>query len=299
MLDAKIKELGEKLIELQTERDAVNAQYLELDKEKNLIVLNIEKVSEQIEAFKARRRELEPQLELVKEELKENGVDISNLVEIEISVEEITGRIQRLQRRMDELGDVNMRAIKSYDEVSERQNELKTKIDTLSNEKNQILDRMQGYENLKKDTFMNTYNNINDNFKEIFHRLSEGEGTLVLDNHEQPFTGGMSIEAQPRDKEKTRLNLMSGGEKSLTALAFVFAIQRYLPAPFYAFDEVDANLDGINVEKLADMVKTQAENTQFVVVSHRKPMIESANRTIGVTQKEKGITRVTGVKLRD
>lgn len=213
-------------------------------------------------------------------------------MEIEISVEEITGRIQRLQRRMDELGDVNMRAIKSYDEVSERQNELKTKIDTLSNEKNQILDRMQGYENLKKDTFMNTYNNINDNFKEIFHRLSEGEGTLVLDNHEQPFTGGMSIEAQPRDKEKTRLNLMSGGEKSLTALAFVFAIQRYLPAPFYAFDEVDANLDGINVEKLADMVKTQAENTQFVVVSHRKPMIESANRTIGVTQKEKGIHAV-------
>ena len=142
-------------------------------------------------------------------------------------------------------------------------------------------------------------NNINDNFKEIFHKLSEGEGTLILDNPEAPFTGGMSIEAQPRDKEKTRLNLMSGGEKSLTALAFVFAIQRYLPAPFYAFDEVDANLDGINVEKLADMVKTQAENTQFVVVSHRKPMIESANRTIGVTQKEKGITRVTGVKLRD
>ena len=299
VLEEKIKELGEKLIELQTERDEVNSQFLELEKEKNVIVLNIEKIDEQIEAFKARRRELEPQLESVKEELKENGIDISKLVEIEISVEEITGKIQRLQKRMDELGDVNMRAIKSYDEVSERQNELKTKIDTLSNEKNQIMDRMQGYENLKKDTFMNTYNNINDNFKEIFHKLSEGEGTLILDNPDQPFTGGMSIEAQPRDKEKTRLNLMSGGEKSLTALAFVFAIQRYLPAPFYAFDEVDANLDGINVEKLADMVKTQAENTQFVVVSHRKPMIESANRTIGVTQKEKGITRVTGVKLRD
>ena len=270
-----------------------------MDKQKNLLLLNIEKIAEQIEAFKARRRELEPQLENIKEELKENGVDYTKLEETEISVEEITGKIQRLQKRMDELGDVNMRAIKSYDEVSERQNELRTKIETLSNEKNQIMDRMQGYENLKKDTFMNTYNHINDNFKEIFHKLSEGEGTLFLDNPESPFTGGMSIEAQPRDKEKTRLNLMSGGEKSLTALAFVFAIQRYLPAPFYAFDEVDANLDGINVEKLADMVKTQAENTQFVVVSHRKPMIESANRTIGVTQKEKGITRVTGVKLRD
>ena len=299
LLEVKIKELGEKLKEIQAERDIVNNEYLELDKQKNLLTLNVEKIAEQIEAFKARRRELEPQLENVKEELKENGVDYTKLEEIEISVEEITGKIQRLQKRMDDLGDVNMRAIKSYDEVSERQNELRTQIETLSNEKNQIMDRMQGYENLKKDTFMNTYNNINDNFKEIFHRLSEGEGTLVLDNPEAPFAGGMSIEAQPRDKEKTRLNLMSGGEKSLTALAFVFAIQRYLPAPFYAFDEVDANLDGINVEKLADMVRTQAENTQFVVVSHRKPMIESANRTIGVTQKEKGKTRVTGVKLRD
>lgn len=299
VLEVKIKELGEKLVEIQMERDGVNNQYLELDKEKNVIVLNIEKVNEQIEAFKSRRRELEPQLENVKEELKENGVDLSHLQEIEISIDEITAKIQRLQKRMDELGDVNMRAIQSYDEVFGRQNELKTKIETLSNEKSQIMDRMQGYENLKKDTFMNTYNSINDNFKEIFHRLSEGEGTLLLDNPELPFQGGMTIEAQPRDKEKTRLNLMSGGEKSLTALAFVFAIQRHMPAPFYAFDEVDANLDGINVEKLADMVKTQAENTQFVVVSHRKPMIESANRTIGVTQKEKGITRVTGVKLRD
>ena len=92
---------------------------------------------------------------------------------------------------------------------------------------------------------------------------------------------------------------MSGGEKSLTALAFVFSIQRYMPAPFYAFDEVDMHLDGINVEKLAEMIKFQAESTQFIVVSLRKPMIESANRTIGVTQKEKGVTRVTGVKLRD
>ncbi len=299
VLDEKIKELGEKLVEIQAERDKVNAEYLELEKEKNSLDLIIEKIAEQIEAFKARRRELEPQLENIKEELKEAGVDISTLKEVEISVEEITARISRLQKRMDDLGDVNMRAIAAYDEVLERQKELKTKIETLESEKTQIMSRMQGYEELKKDTFLNTYNNINDNFKEIFHKLSEGEGTLFLDNPNEPFSGGMSIEAQPRDKEKTRLNLMSGGEKSLTALAFVFAIQRYMPAPFYAFDEVDANLDGINVEKLAEIVKNQSLNTQFVVVSHRKPMIESANRTIGVTQKEKGITRVTGVKLRD
>ncbi len=158
---------------------------------------------------------------------------------------------------------------------------------------------MQGYEQLKKETFMKTYNNINENFKEVFHNLSEGEGSLKLENPDDPLSGGLTIEAQPRDKKLQRLESMSGGEKSLTALAFVFAIQKYMPSPFYAFDEVDANLDTMNVERIAQMVKNQAKDTQFIVVSHRKPMIESANRTIGVTQKEKGITKVTGIKLRD
>ena len=158
---------------------------------------------------------------------------------------------------------------------------------------------MSGYEQDKKEAFMKTYNNINENFKQVFHQLSEGEGELKLENPEDPLSGGMTIEAQPRDKKLQRLESMSGGEKSLTALAFVFAIQRYMPSPFYAFDEVDASLDTMNVERIAQMVQNQAKDTQFIVVSHRKPMIESANRTIGVTQKEKGITRVTGVKLRD
>ena len=299
VLEEKLKELSSKLAEIQAERDKVNEEFLNIEKDKNVIQLNIEKIAEQIEAFKSRRRELEPQLEDIRAELKEAGIDIEKLQPSEISVDEITAKIQRLQRRMEEMEPVNMRAIEAFDEVSVRQQELKTKIETLTTEREQILARMKGYEDLKKETFLTTYNNINDNFKEIFHTLSEGEGTLVLDNPDSPFEGGMTIEAKPRDKEKQRLNLMSGGEKSLTALAFVFAIQKYMPAPFYAFDEVDANLDGINVEKLAEMVKNQAKNTQFVVVSHRKPMIESANRTIGVTQKEKGITRVTGVKLRD
>ena len=110
----------------------------------------------------------------------------------------------------------------------------------------------------------------------------------------------MTIEAKPRDKTtNNKLGALSGGEKALTALALVFSIQRYLPAPFYALDEVDASLDTMNVERIADMVKKQSSDTQFLVVSHRRPMIEAANRTIGVTQKEKGKTKVTGVKLRD
>lgn len=298
-LEEQIEEINQKLGELLKQRDDINNQLLELEKEKHLHSSDLERIAEQIESFKARRRELEPQLESAKEDLENSGIKVSQLEPVTISIEEITAKIARLEKRMEDLGLVNMRAITAYDEVLKRQQELKTQIETLSSERKQILERMNGYEQLKKETFMKTYNHINENFKEVFHRLSDGEGTLILENEEDPLSGGLTIEAQPRDKKKQRLEGMSGGEKSLTALAFVFAIQKYMPSPFYAFDEVDMHLDGINVEKLSEMIKNQAKDTQFIVVSLRKPMIESANRTIGVTQKEKGITRVTGVKLRD
>ena len=299
VLEIQIKEITEKLGELLKQRDDINNDLVNIETQRNLKAADIEKIAEQIESFKARRRELEPQLEETKNILAEAGVNVNSLEPVEMSIEEITSRIQRLQKRMDEMGAVNMKALEDYENVLARQQELNTQIETLSSEREQILERMKGYEDLKKETFLKTYNVINENFKDIFHKLSDGEGTLILENEEKPFEGGLDIEAQPRDKKKQRLAGMSGGEKALTALSFVFAIQKYMPAPFYAFDEVDASLDGINVEKLAHIVQSQSETTQFIVVSHRKPMIESANRTIGVTQKEKGISKVTGVKLRD
>lgn len=298
-LEVQIKEITDKLGELLKQRDDIQNNLVELETQSKLQTAEIERVAEQIESFKARRRELEPLLEEAKTMLTDAGVNIDELVPVEMSIDDINNKIQRLQKRMDELGAVNMKALEDFETVSARQAELQNQIETLSREREQILERMKGYEDLKKETFLKTYNALNENFKDIFHKLSEGEGTLILENEEKPFDGGLDIEAQPRDKKKQRLAGMSGGEKALTALAFVFAIQKYMPAPFYAFDEVDASLDGINVEKLAHIVQSQSEKTQFIVVSHRKPMIESANRTIGVTQKEKGISKVTGVKLRD
>lgn len=299
VFNEQIREITERLGELLSQRDEINKNLIDLETEKNLKQSELEKIAEQIESFKARRRELEPQLDETRAILSDAGIDINKLEPVEMSIDEIMSKIQRLQKRMDELGAVNMRALEDYNLVAEREQDLKSRIETLNTERIQIMERMKGYEDLKKETFLKTYNSINENFKDIFHKLSDGEGTLILENEDSPFLAGLDIEAQPRDKKKQRLAGMSGGEKALTALSFVFAIQKYMPAPFYAFDEVDASLDGINVEKLANIVQSQAQETQFIVVSHRKPMIESANRTIGVTQKEKGISKVTGVKLRD
>ena len=142
----------------------------------------IDRINEQIEAFKTRRRELEPQLEEASQLLQNAGVEVEKLEPVQISIDELNARIQRLDKRMQELGDVNMRAIVSYEEKAARKEELDTQINTLSTERQSILDKMNGFEQQKKEAFMTTFTAINENFKDIYHQLSEGEGRLILEN---------------------------------------------------------------------------------------------------------------------
>ncbi len=299
ILEQKREELGEKLKQFQEERDNVQKELLEQEKSKDILINDLARISEQIESFRARRREIEPQLEQITKELSEAGIDCSKLTAPNMSTDEITSKIQKLQKQMTDLEPVNMNAIKSYDAQMQRKSELDEKIAVLSKERTEIQQRMSGYGEAKKDAFLTTYNAINNNFKNVFEQLADGEGSLTLENENDPFSGGMSMMAKPRGKDSKKLIQLSGGEKSLTALSLVLAIQRYMPAPFYALDEPDAALDVMNVPKLASIIKEQSKNTQFIVVSHHDSMIKSGDRTVGVTQKEKGVTKVTGVKLRD
>ncbi|MBX2861468.1 MAG: chromosome segregation protein SMC [Vampirovibrio sp.] len=299
-LEAQTSELGEELKKLQEERDAAQAKLIEEEKNKNVLERQISQIEEQIVSFQARLRELnEPLLETATE-LRQAGIDPDTLKADDLPSEEnIQQNIQRLTKRMEALEPVNMLAIQEYDEVNGRKTELADKIDTLNRECDAIQVKMSGYFELKLLSFRKAFDHVDNSFKTIFADLSDGAGQLVLTNPDDPFSGGMLIEAQPRGKKMLRIEAMSGGEKSLTSLAFVFALQRYQPAPFYALDEVDMNLDGINVEKLARMLLGECKKgAQFVVVSLRKPMIEHSDRTIGVTQKRNGTTRVTGIKIR-
>ena len=298
-LEEEIKELGKNLVEFQSKRDEIQEQLLNLKNSKNKTENELERLSEQDEANKTRRRELEPILGSILKTFEENGIKVSELEQSEISLDEINSKIAKLQKKMDDLEPVNMRALTEYDEVVERQNSNKEKVSTLENEKDEIKTRMNGYQGLKKETFLDAYHAINKNFKEVFAQISQGEGTLYLENEDDPFSGGLTFRANIRDKVNQKLAGMSGGEKSLTALAFVFAIQKYMPSPFYAFDEVDMHLDGPNVERLAEIITNQSKTAQFVVVSLRKPMLDNADRMIGVTQKDKGVTKISGVKLRE
>ena len=294
-LNKQIEELADVLSELQKQRDEISRALVNLSTQKGTYENNLERTIEQLEALKTRRKELDPILDEIRNQLIEAGIEISKLEPTEISVDELTAKINRLEKRMQELEPVNMRAIDAYDECLKRKEDIDEKINTLSSERKEILSKMTGFEEAKKKSFLDVYNKINENYKEIYATLSEGTGTLVMDNEESPFESGLDLLVKPRDKKITSLKSLSGGEKALAALSFVFAIQKNSPAPFYALDEVDKDLDPLNVDKLSKMVSSQAKETQFIVISHKPSMLEISNRTIGVTQKEKGITKVTGI----
>ncbi|HJH32133.1 MAG TPA: chromosome segregation protein SMC [Methanosarcinaceae archaeon] len=288
------QELAEELKELQQDRIRKQAEHGAVKTQFDSIKQKFEDGNRHMTALDATRSALLEQITELTEELERRGIEESEEVP---NYETVRTRIESIERAMERLEPVNMRAIDEYDTVEIRLTDLKTKRDILVSEREQILERIGQYEKLKKDVFMETFNGINEHFKVIFNELSDGTGELVLDNYEDPFAGGMTLKAQPKDKTLQRLEAMSGGEKSLTALAFVFAIQQYRPAPFYAFDEIDMFLDGVNAERVAKRVKSSRKKAQFIVVSLRKPMIEAAERTIGVAMQENNITSITGVKL--
>ncbi|MEQ8466999.1 chromosome segregation protein SMC [Coleofasciculus sp. E1-EBD-02] len=220
-----------------------------------------------------------------------------SISQITVQLEKLQRDIRNGQKRLEAMEPVNMLALEEYDHTQARLQELSEKLATLEAERTELLLRIENFTTLRLRAFKESFDAINQNFQTIFAELSEGDGHLQLDDTDDPFNGGLNLVAHPKGKPVQRLASMSGGEKSLTALSFIFALQRYRPSPFYAFDEVDMFLDGANVERLARMIKQQAKLAQFIVVSLRRPMIESAERTIGVTQARGAYTQVLGLKL--
>lgn len=205
--------------------------------------------------------------------------------------------LAQLQRRMEALEPVNMLALQELEELEERLEVLAERLEVLGKEREELMLRIETVATLRQEAFMEAFQAVNAHFRETFAALSEGDGNLQLDSPEDPLAGGLTLVVHPKGKSVRRLASMSGGEKSLTALSFLFALQRFRPSPFYALDEVDSFLDGVNVERLAGLIQRQANEAQFLVVSHRRPMIGAAERTIGVTQARGAHTQVVGLPL--
>ncbi|QSJ15712.1 chromosome segregation protein SMC [Nostoc sp. UHCC 0702] len=289
----KLSEMEQNLGEEKQKRDAT-----ELELRSHLLrQQQLEWELEKLQQTQMKRREelvtLQSQLRDLAAELPEPLPEVPDQVDLE----ELQKELRSLSKRLQAMEPVNMLALEEYERTQNRLQELSQKLQTLEGERTELLLRIENFTTLRQLAFREAFDAVNENFQSIFATLSEGDGYLQLENPEDPFSSGLNLVAHPKGKPVQRLASMSGGEKSLTALSFIFALQRYRPSPFYAFDEVDMFLDGANVERLAKMIKQQAKQAQFIVVSLRRPMIESAERTIGVTQARGAYTQVLGIKL--
>jgi len=283
--------LEQNLSQQKNKRDIAERQLQDLRRLCQELQWQIEKAQNIILEASTQQAQIEQQLTEI------SLPDPTPIVADEITIEQIQLEQRRLQKRLQNLEPVNMMAIVEYENITQRLEDLSSRLETLQQERTELLLRIENFTTLRQEAFMESFDRVNLNFQSIFAELSDGDGHLQLENPQDPLSGGLNLVAHPKGKQVRHLASMSGGEKSLTALSFIFALQRYRPSPFYAFDEVDMFLDGANVEKLSQMVKKQSETAQFIVVSLRRPMIDASDRTIGVTQARGMHTQVLGLTL--
>jgi len=276
--------------DLKDQKDELVERRYKLDGERS-------STQEKIETKTGLRSSQEAQINIVNESIGQLKTEMSEIkVEVTMPIpseEEIKRTIRSCENILSRIGNVNLRAIEDYEERTKRHNGLMEDVDRLNKQIKDLNDLTDSLNSQKKGLFMQSYSAVNTNFKEIYAQLSGGgEAFMGLENENDPFVGGLTINAKPKNGKLLRLEALSGGEKSLTALAFIFAIQEYQPSPFYVLDEVDMFLDSVNAEMVARRVKESSRKAQFIQVSLRKVTLATADHLIGVTRPPSGISKV-------
>lgn len=232
--------------------------------------------------------------------LLENGLNEEELVTTlaeNTKTSDLLRKTNQIQQEIDALGAVNLAAIQELATESERKTYLDSQMLDLTQATETLEDAIRKIDRETRDKLMQTFNTANQHFGELFSTLfGGGQAKLELLGDEILDTG-LQVFAQPPGKKNTTIQLLSGGEKALTALALVFALFRLNPAPFCLMDEVDAPLDDSNTERFCNMVKKMSEKTQFLFVSHNKITMEMAQQLIGVTMQESGVSRIVDVDI--
>ncbi|WP_276496029.1 chromosome segregation protein SMC [Pontibacter litorisediminis] len=219
---------------------------------------------------------------------------------IPLSNEELSQHIATVRSQLDKMGPVNAMAAEAYAEIEEREKFITEQRNDLVNAKNSLIDTINEIDTVAKEKFMDSFNQIKDNFKHVFRSLftEEDNCDLVISDPKNPLEAKIEIMAQPKGKRPLTINQLSGGEKTLTAISLLFAIYLLKPAPFCIFDEVDAPLDDANIDKFNNIIRKFSNDSQFIVVTHNKRTMSSTDVMYGITMIEAGISRVIPVDLR-
>ncbi len=221
---------------------------------------------------------------------------MNNFTEI-IDIDKHKAEIYSLKTKINSLGTVNVNAVEEFRELSDKYRFITTEKSDLENAKEELENIIEEMTSKMRVIFRQNFNILNKNFDETFKELFKG-GTakLILDDSDE-LNGEIEIKVQPPGKKIQNINLMSGGEKVLSAIALLFSILKMKPTPFCILDEIEAALDDANVSRYADFLREFSENIQFIVITHRKGTMEVSDIMYGVTMEEKGISKIVSVDL--
>jgi chromosome segregation protein len=218
----------------------------------------------------------------------------------ETPVEELQEKSDRMKKRLENLGEVNPTAIEAFEEMKKRYEFIVEQKDDLVNAKQSLLQTIAEVETTANQKFLDTFNQVRDNFRRVFKALftEDDQCDLILENPDNLAETGIDIMAKPKGKRPSSIGQLSGGERTLTATALLFAIYLIKPAPFCILDEVDAPLDDANVGKFTNMIREFSNNSQFIIVTHNKTTMSAVDVIYGVTMQEPGVSKLVPVDFR-
>ncbi len=255
--------------------------------------------------IKDRLNDLKLQLAGMKERLNvEFRINLDDIIDEartgELTAEELQEKADRMKKRLENLGEVNPTAVEAFQEMKRRYDFIVEQKNDLVNAKDTLLQTIQEVESTANQQFLETFGKVRENFQKVFKALFTEEDTadLVLENPENLAETGIDIVAKPKGKRPSSIQQLSGGEKTLTATALLFAIYLIKPAPFCILDEVDAPLDDVNVGKFTNMIRQFSDNSQFIIVTHNKMTMSAVDVIYGVTMQEAGVSKLVPVDFR-
>jgi chromosome segregation protein len=308
-LKEKIKIQESELKEKEAKQEKFRSKFKSLFAKRDKLNQEISKIEKNIESKQEKSRELEKKVNVTSLDKARINAELSGLNEefkqyegVKLfknkSEEQIKKEIWQFEKMVNDIGAVNMRALEVYEQAEKEYDNLIKKKEKLGSEREDIMVMMNEIESKKKELFMKTFEVINQNFKKIFSMLSsKGQTFLEIEDPKDLFNNGVLIKVRVSGKKFLDIRSLSGGEKTMTALAFIFAIQEHEPASFYILDEVDAALDKRNSEKLGKLLMEYSKRAQYLLISHNDGIISEAENLYGVSMNEHGISKVVSLKI--
>ena len=314
----------DELIEMYSEKERIESAVEEAEKDYYQVRGEIDEIEKAIREIQRSRENCDSLLMQLQNQLNETKLQVNSVKErlsIEFNTEldkvisqettdeklaalnedELRAKIEKAKDRLDKMGAINPMAMEAYDEIKERHIFITTQKEDLVKAKESLLETINEIDEVARETFLQAFDKIKENFIFVFRSLftEEDNCDLKLSNPEEPLESAIEIIAQPKGKRPLSINQLSGGEKTLTATSLLFSIYLLKPAPFCIFDEVDAPLDDANIDKFNKIIRKFSEDSQFIIVTHNKRTMATTDIIYGITMIEQGVSRVVPVDLRE